>query len=79
MDMLFDNEDPDYTEIGMMISDLKTAVLTCSELCVTIEFGDFADTRKKLSDINLTLTQTWRQLAELQNEFKDYYKKQTKQ
>lgn len=74
MDMLFDDSNRiENTQLYMMIEALKTATLNCSELCVTIEFEDFEATRRKLAAINLTLTDTWRTLAMLQNEFKDYY------
>ena len=57
--------------LQMTIDELKDAVLTCSELCVTIEFEDFAATRQRLAKVNMTLTNMWRTLAEVKNDFKD--------
>lgn len=71
MDLLFDGTTADDSQISSMIDNLKKATLTCSELCVTIDFYDFEETRKSLSKINMTLTETWRTLAMLQNDFKD--------
>ena len=42
--------------LQMTIDELKDAVLTCSELCVTIEFEDFNATRQRLAKVNMTLT-----------------------
>lgn len=64
------------TNAYFLIERLKEAVLSCSELGVTIEFEDFSETRKRLADINLVLSEAWRTLAELQNDFKDTYKQQ---
>lgn len=76
MDMLIDDSNLiENTQLHMMIERLKTATLNCSELCVTIEFENFETTRSKLADINLALTETWRNLAMLQNDFKDMYQK----
>lgn len=57
--------------LQMTIDELKDAVLTCSELCVTIEFEDFAATRQRLAKVNMTLTNMWRTLAQVKNDFKD--------
>ena len=80
MDMLFDDANCiENTQLYMMIENLKAATLNCSELCVTIEFEDFEATRRKLAAINLTLTDTWRTLAMLQNDFKECLTKTTRQ
>lgn len=77
-DLLIDEDGIiENTNAYFLIERLKEAVLSCSELCVTIEFEDFAETRKRLGDINLVLSETWRTLAELQNDFKDTYKPKT--
>lgn len=57
--------------LQMTIDELKDAVLTCSELCVTIEFEDFNATRQRLAKVNMTLTNMWRTLAQVKNDFKD--------
>jgi hypothetical protein len=57
--------------LQMTIDELKDAVLTCSELCVTIEFEDFNSTRQRLAKVNMTLTNMWRTLAQVKNDFKD--------
>lgn len=57
--------------LQMIIDELKDAVLTCSELCVTIEFEDFNATRQRLAKVNMTLTNMWRTLAQVKNDFKD--------
>lgn len=57
--------------LQMTIDELKDAVLTCSELCVTIEFEDFTATRQRLAKVNMTLTNMWRTLAQVKNDFKD--------
>ena len=57
--------------LQMTIDELKDAVLTCSELCVTIEFEDFAATRQRLAKVNMTLTNMWLTLAQVKNDFKD--------
>ena len=57
--------------LQMTIDELKDAVLTCSELCVTIEFEDFNATRQRLANVNMTLTNMWRTLAQVKNDFKD--------
>lgn len=79
MDLLFDDKEMQNTQLHMMIESLKAATLKCSELCVTIEFDDFEATRRKLADITLTLTDTWRNLAMLQNDFKDLYQNTPRQ
>ena len=80
MDMLIDDSNCiENTQLNMMIESLKAATLNCSELCVTIEFENFEATRRKLADINLTLTDTWRNLAMLQNDFKDLYQNTPRQ
>lgn len=79
MDLLFDDKAMQNTQLYAMIESLKDATLKCSELCVTIEFEDFEATRRKLADINLTLTDTWRNLALLQNDFKDLYQNTPRQ
>ena len=58
--------------LQMTIDELKDAVLTCSELCVTIEFEDFNATRQRLAKVNMTLTNMWRTLAQVKNDFKDF-------
>lgn len=74
-DLLIDEDGIiENTNAYFLIERLKEAVLSCSELCVTIEFEDFPETRKRLGAINLVLSETWRTLAELQNDFKDTYK-----
>ena len=76
-DLLIDEEGIiENTNAYFLIERLKEAVLSCSELGVTIEFEDFSETRKRLADINLVLSEAWRTLAELQNDFKDTYKQQ---
>ena len=76
-DLLIDEEGIiENTNAFFLIERLKEAVLSCSELGVTIEFEDFSETRKRLADINLVLSEAWRTLAELQNDFKDTYKQQ---
>jgi hypothetical protein len=57
--------------LQMTIDELKDTVLTCSELCVTIEFEDFNATRQRLAKVNMTLTNMWRTLAQVKNDFKD--------
>ena len=57
--------------LQMTIDELKDAVLTCSELCVTIEFEDFNATSQRLAKVNMTLTNMWRTLAQVKNDFKD--------
>jgi RNAse (barnase) inhibitor barstar len=57
--------------LQMTIDELKDAVLTCSELCVTIEFEDFNATRQRLAKVNMTLTNMLRTLAQVKNDFKD--------
>lgn len=57
--------------LQMTIDELKDAVLTCSELCVTIEFEDFNATRQRLAKVNMTLTNMWRTLDQVKNDFKD--------
>lgn len=57
--------------LQMTIDELKDAVLTCSELCVTIEFEDFNATCQRLAKVNMTLTNMWRTLAQVKNDFKD--------
>lgn len=66
MDLLTEDDN-----LQLVIDDLKNATLTCSELCVTIEFEDFEATRKRLAQVNMALTNTWRTLAMLKNDFKD--------
>lgn len=57
--------------LQMTIDELKDAVLTCSELCVTIEFEDFNATRQRMAKVNMTLTNMWRTLDQVKNDFKD--------
>ena len=66
MDLLTEDDN-----LQLVIDDLKDATLTCSELCVTIEFEDFEATRKRLATVNMALTNAWRTLAMLKNDFKD--------
>ena len=71
MDLLFDGCAPDDTEIHYLITHLKEAALSCLEICVAVDYEDHDVLRKRLADINYTITTTWSSLASLQNDFKD--------
>lgn len=66
-DLLFDGTgSKEDTQIYYMIEHLKNASLTCSELCVTVEYETPQATRERLAEINRTLAETWRTLEEVQ-------------
>ncbi len=79
MDLLFDGCAPDDTEIHYLISHLKEAALSCLEICVAVDYEDRDVLRKRLADINYTITNTWSSLASLQNDFKDLIDEHFKQ
>lgn len=79
MDFLFGGCAPDDTEIHCLISHLKEAALSCLEICVAVDYEDHDVLRKRLADINYTITNTWSSLASLQNDFKDLIDEHFKQ
>ena len=71
MDFFFGATDASETPIYLMIKRLKEATLACTELRVTIEYEDAEKMRKMLDDVNTTLVESWQNMLDLQNDFKD--------
>lgn len=71
MEFLFDGTIPSDTPLQTMIKNLKEATLVCTELRVTIEYEDAEKMRKMLDDVNTTLVESWQNMLDLQNDFKD--------
>ncbi len=71
MDFLFQGTVLSDTPLYTMIEDLKEAALDCTELRVTIDYGDIDEMRKKLDRVNEILVESWQTMLGLQNDFKD--------
>jgi len=73
--LLFDGTAPDDTPLHDLIGKLKEATLNCAEMRVIVDFEKPEDMRSRLSSVELALTEAWRQLLSLQNEFGDLIEK----
>ena len=73
--LLFDGAAPDDTPLYCLIAKLKEATLTCAEMRVTVDFEQPEVLRERISAVEFTLTDAWRQLLALQNEFSDLIEK----
>lgn len=71
MNFLFDGTAPDDTPVHCLIESLKKATLDCAEMRVTVGFEETETLRKRVSDIEFTLVETWRTLLAMENEFRD--------
>lgn len=73
--LLFDGTAPDDTPLYGLIERLKEATLDCAEMRVTVDFERPEVLRERISSVEFALTEAWRQLLAVQNEFKDLIEK----
>lgn len=70
MTMLFDGVDPDDTPLACTIKELKKCACDCMEMRIT-GYTLSKEEKDKLDGFNAVFVETWRMLADLQNDFID--------
>lgn len=75
MDLLFSGTSSNDTPIHSLIDGLKEATLKCAELRACMKWMDEGVVGEHLDVINTALVESWQQMLELQNEFKDLAEK----
>lgn len=70
MDLLFFGADATDTIIHNTIDDLKKCAIDCMEMRVT-GYTLSKEDKEKLDSFNTVFVETWRMLADLENDFKD--------
>ena len=70
MDLLFSGADATDTTIHNTIDDLKKCAIDCMEMRIT-GYTLSKEDKEKLDGFNTVFVETWRMLADLENDFKD--------
>lgn len=70
MDLLFLGADATDTTIHTTIDDLKKCAIDCMEMRIT-GYTLSKEDKGKLDSFNIVFVETWRMLADLENDFKD--------